>query len=124
MLPLSDKFPFEAFVGRRVESIFEGSHFVDINFQALDSDGAHVQFEGPVILRSPLGEEWRIENQQLIQGNTIFQALLSCIVQGVVKLSDSSCRFNFSQGWSLDLIGDLGGYESYHLSIENTSGHV
>src|SRR5215813_2765898 len=40
------------------------------------------------------------------------------------RLSGCSCRFEFSNGWSLDLIGEIGGYESYHLGVAGQSCDV
>lgn len=123
MFQLPNDYPLVAFAGRNVVDILEGSHFVQITFEPSD-DGASVLVEGPVILRSPSGEETRMENEDLVVGNSFFEHLRNTQVKDVLRISAASCCFKFSNGWSLDLIGEKDGYESYHLHVNGESCDV
>ncbi|MBW8372385.1 MAG: hypothetical protein K0M66_15640 [Thiobacillus sp.] len=123
MFQLPNDFPLVAFVGRNVVDILEGAHFVQITFEPSDG-GASVLLEGPVVLRSPSGEEMRMENEDIVVGNSFFKHLCTTQVSDVLRISAASCRFKFSNGWSLDLVGEKDGYESYHLLVNGESCDV
>jgi hypothetical protein len=123
MFTLPADFPLEAFLGRRIERVYEGSHYVEVDFQESASGIAWMRFEGPVVLRLSNGSERRVENAQLLVGNSTFQLLLNEVVENVTRLSEQSCRFVLSGGSSLDLIGEKG-LESYHLGVAGRSCDV
>jgi hypothetical protein len=123
MFELPGDFPLTAYLGQRIEQVFEGSHFVDLNLAVPGAKGGLVRFEGPVVLRIPGEPERRIANDEIVIGNTIFQPLVGAVVEAVDRISEVSCRFAFSNGWSLDLIGEKE-LESYHLWVAGTSCDV
>jgi hypothetical protein len=110
-------FPLAEYVGYRVENVDEGSHYVFIHLQPRGSVTGYIQFEGPVVLRLPNGEETRVANEQLVPGSAAFASLTGSQITKASRLSAASCRFEFSNGCALDLIGEKEGYESYHLSV-------
>jgi hypothetical protein len=115
---LPDDFPLHRFIGREVQDVFEGSHYVAISLKPVDGGNARIEFEGPVDLSAVGQATQRIDNEQLVLGGTQFQSLGGANIQKVIRLSDCSCRFAFSNGWLLDLIGAEGGFESYHLRVD------
>ena len=120
---LPTDFPLRSYIGQRVQRLVEGSHFVELHLDAPDAQKGYVQFEGPVALKIPGKNERRLENEELVEGNTVFQPLLGTTVEDVERVSEKSCRFLFSNGWAIDLIGDSG-YESYHLRVAGDSCDV
>lgn len=64
MFQLPHDYPLEAFVGRHVVDVREGSHFVQITFESSNGE-ALVIFEGPIVLRSPRGGKTLMFSNQL-----------------------------------------------------------
>src|SRR3989442_10335391 len=117
MFPLPINFPLDAYVGLRVSEVFEGSHFVDVKLGAPGVLEGLIQFEGPVVLTSPDAKARRFENEELLPGNRFFQHLAGCVITATRRVSDASCAVAFSNGWHLELVGEIGGFESYHLLV-------
>jgi hypothetical protein len=124
MFPLPSEFPLSEYVGHRVERVEEGSHYVFLHLAPRGSTTAYIQFEGPAIFRRPAGEEIYITNEHLLRGRAVFALLMDTEITAVSRLFPASCRFEFSNGYALDLIGETGGYESYHLSISGQACDV
>ena len=120
--PLSEyvDFPLSEYVEHRVERVEEGSHYVFIHLKPRGPTEAYILFEGPAMFRGPAGDEIYVVNEHLLPGQTVFTPLMDTEITTVSRLSPDSCRFGFSSGYTLDLIGEIG-YESYHLCV---SGHV
>jgi hypothetical protein len=113
---LPSDFPLSAYVGCYVSRVDEVPHQVEITLTG-NPEKAWINFEGPVILRFPDGTESQLENAQLIPGNGVFQALHGSKIDRVCRLSETSCKFEFSNGYALSLLGEAGRYESYHLGV-------
>jgi hypothetical protein len=124
MFLLPTTFPLAEYVGYRVGNVDEGPHYVFIHLEARGPANGYIQFEGPVVLRLPNGEETRVANEQLVPGSAAFASLKGSEITKVSQLSPASCRFEFSNGCVLDLIGEKEGYESYHLSVSGQVCHV
>lgn len=116
MYPLPLDFPLYAFIACEVERISELSHVVEIALTG-SPEPAWIRFEGPAVLHLPDGTERQLDNSMLTTGGNNFQVLLGSKIQHVQRLSESSCRFEFSNGCALSLLGEIGGYESYHLGV-------
>jgi hypothetical protein len=114
---LPQSFPLSAFVGRIVSTVVEAPYEVQMVLTG-DRGKGWIHFEGPAVFHSPHGTELRVENDMLLPGNGLFQALCGSAIERVTRLSQASCKFEFSNGYALSLLGSETGYESYHLGVE------